>query len=186
LGLRNVPFAIQVGANDAAYKRNTVAAEWGRKLDTLQHDDPLGYVHFTELHEGKSHWMNLEDRKAIPWMEKFTRTPLLDKIVWHQSTVTHTRLYWLAAPPDQIKAGQEILAQRIGQTITLLSSNVPAVTLLLNDAMLDLDRPVTVGTGGTNLYASRLPRTIATLARTLAERGDTNLAFSAEMRVALP
>jgi len=36
LGLRNVPFAIQVGALDVAYKRNEVAAEWGRKLDELQ------------------------------------------------------------------------------------------------------------------------------------------------------
>ncbi|HWB60910.1 MAG TPA: hypothetical protein VG733_15545, partial [Chthoniobacteraceae bacterium] len=72
LGLRNVPFAIQVGANDAAYHRNDVAAEWGKKLDALQHDDPQGYIHFTELHAGKGHWMDLEDKKAVPWMEKYT------------------------------------------------------------------------------------------------------------------
>jgi hypothetical protein len=186
LGLRNVPFAIQVGANDSAYNRNTVAAEWGRKLDNLQHDDPSGYVHFTELHEGKGHWMDLEDRKAIPWMEKFSRLPLPDKVVWRQSSVTHTRFYWLAVPPDQVKPGQEIIGQRSGQTITLSANSVRAVTVLLNEALLGLDRPVTIRAGETNLFAGRLARTIATLGRTLTERGDTNLAFSAEITVALP
>ncbi len=42
LGLRNVPFAIQAGGNDAAYKRNEIAAEWGKKLDELQKADPKG------------------------------------------------------------------------------------------------------------------------------------------------
>jgi hypothetical protein len=186
LGLRNLPFSIQVGANDGGYKRNSVAAEWGAKLDELQKADPDGYAHFTELHAGKSHWMNLEDRKAIPWMEKYTRTPLPEKVVWRQSSVTHTRFYWLAAPVDQVKPGQEIVAQRSGQTITVAATNTHAVTVLLSDAMLDLDRPVLVRAGAAKLLDRRLPRTIATLARTLAERGDTNLTFSAEATVSLP
>ncbi|MFN9878353.1 MAG: hypothetical protein ACK557_07725, partial [Planctomycetota bacterium] len=28
LGLRNVPFALQVGAEDAAYRRNEIGREW--------------------------------------------------------------------------------------------------------------------------------------------------------------
>ena len=33
LSLRNVPFALQVGANDSAYNRNTVGREYGELLD---------------------------------------------------------------------------------------------------------------------------------------------------------
>jgi hypothetical protein len=186
VGLRNVPFAIQVGANDGAYKRNTVAAEWGKKLDDLQRADPSGYVHFTELHAGKSHWMDLEDRKAIPWMEKFTRVPLPDKVVWRQSGRTHARFYWLAVRKQEAKGGQEIIAQRAGQTVTLTGKNPPAVTVLLNDAMLDLDQPVVIRAGDQTLFSERVPRTLATLARRLSERGDTNLTFSAEVTVTLP
>ncbi len=40
LGLRNVAFALQVGAKDSAYHRNQVAKEWAAKLDQLQRDDP--------------------------------------------------------------------------------------------------------------------------------------------------
>ena len=40
LGLRNLPFAIHVGADDAAYNRNKVAREWGEKLDKLREGRP--------------------------------------------------------------------------------------------------------------------------------------------------
>jgi hypothetical protein len=186
LGLRNVPFAIQVGANDNGFDRNKVAAEWGKKLDALHQADPGGYVHFTELHAGKSHWMDLEDRKAIPWMEKHTRNPLPDKVVWRQSGVTHNRFYWLAMPKGLARKGQTVTAQRAGQTITLSAEDTHTVTVLLNDAMLDLDSPVVVKTSAGMLFENRLPRTIATLARTLDERGDTNLTFCAEVTVTLP
>ena len=183
LGLRNVPFAIQVGANDGGYKRNEVAAEWGKKLDALQKDDATGYAHFTELHAGKGHWMDMEDRKAIPWMEKFTRNPRPDRLAWHQDDVLHFTSYWLALPPDTARVGQEIRAERRGQTITLATKDVSQLLVRLNDAMLNLDEPVTVRAGEKQLFAGRVPRTIATLARTLAERSDPELVFSAEILV---
>lgn len=186
LGLRNVPFAIQVGADDAAYRRNEIAAEWGKKLDALEQADPAGYVHFTELHAGRGHWMNLEDRKAIPWMEKFTRQPLPEKVVWYQDDVTHTHSYWLERPQAEVKAGQELIAERTGQVITLTSTNVNTVTVLLNDAMLNLDEPVIIRSGGQMLFSNLVTRTVAELAGTLNERGDTNLAFSAAVTVHLP
>ena len=184
LGLRNLPFAIHVGANDSPYKRNTVAKEWGEKLDALRRDDPQGYIHVTELHAGKAHWMDLEDRKAIPWMEQFTRDPLPARIVWHQSPVMHTRFYWLSLPSEQVKAGQEMVAERLAQTITLTSTtNVPELKILLNDAMLNLDDSIMVRSGSSQLFSGRIHRTIGTLARTLSEYGDTNLTFSAEIKV---
>ncbi len=186
LGLRNVPFVIQVGANDAAYHRNAVAAEWGRKLDTLEQGDPAGYIHFTELHAGKGHWMDLKDRKAIPWMERFTRDPLPNKMVWYQDGVTHCTSYWLARPANEVKARQTLLAERAGQVITLTGTRVHTVTVLLNDAMLDLDQPVVIRSGGQTLFSNLVSRTVSRLAETLAERGDPNLAFSAAVTVTLP
>jgi hypothetical protein len=186
LGLRNLPFAIQVGANDGAYNRNKVAADWGKKLDDLQKADPSGYIHFTELHAGKGHWMELQDRKAIPWMEKYSRVTLPEKIVWRQSGRTHARFYWLAVPKEKAKGGQQIVAERKGQTVTLASTNVSVVSVLLNDTLMDLDKPISVLSGEKTLFSGQVNRTIATLARTLQERGDTNLTFSAEVSVTLP
>ena len=181
--LRNLPFAIQVGEKDGAYKRNEVAAEWGRKLDALRASDPGGYEHFTDLPAGKGHWMEMEDRKAIPWMEKFTRRPLPDKIVWFQDDITHERFYWLAVPSGKAAAGTEITAVRDGQTVTLATSDVPEITVLLNDALLDLDQPVSVRSGGKILFQGVIPRSVFLLRKTLAERGDPSLVFSAAVTV---
>ncbi len=183
LGLRNVPFAIHVGEKDAAYKRNEIAAEWGRKLDVLRTADPGGYEHFTDLPAGKGHWMDLEDRKAIPWMEKFTRQPLPDKVVWFQDDITHDRCYWLAVPAGKAAPGQEITATRHGAAFTLTTKNVPEVILLLNDKMTDLDQAVTIQSGGKILFSGIVPRTIASLHQTLAEREDPGLIFSSSVSV---
>ncbi|RME95253.1 MAG: alpha/beta hydrolase [Verrucomicrobia bacterium] len=185
LGLRNVPFALQVGADDAAYHRNEVAAEWGRRLDELQRADPEGYRHLVKLHEGKGHWMDLEDRQAIPWMEQFTRNPIPDRVVWHQDDVTHTRFYWLEVPPEEAKPGRELIAERHGQEITLTTDDYPVVTVLLDDRMMDLDRPVTIRAGDRRLFKGKPPRTIRNLADTLAGRGDPELMFSAAVTVRL-
>ncbi len=184
LGLRNIGFTIHVGAEDGAYNRNKVAADWGKKLDDLQKADPKGYVHFTKLHEGRPHWMNMEDKEAIPWMEKFTRNPVPEKVVWHQSGRTHDRFYWLSVPKAEAKGGQDLVATREGQNISVEAKSNPHVTVLLNDAMLDLEQPVTVTFNGKALPAAKVSRTAAVIRRTLTERGDLGLVFSAE--VSLP
>jgi hypothetical protein len=180
IGLRNIGFAIQVGANDAAYKRNEVAEEYGKKLDELQKSDPGSYAHFTELHAGKGHWMDLADKKAVPWMEKFTRNPLPTKVMWHQDDVVHSSFYWLAVPKDGAHAGDEFTAERKDQMIKLSTKGGNAVIVRLNDQMVDLDRPVTVLWEGKQTVG-KVPRTIATLAMTLEEKGDPDLVFSAEL-----
>ena len=183
LGLRNLPFAIHVGAEDGGYDRNKRAGEFGTKLDELQKADPKGYEHFVHIHKGCGHWMNLEDREAIPWMEKFTRNPLPEKIVWHQSGTTHDRFYWLAVPKAEAKGGQEIIAERNGQNVTVTAKSNAHVTLLLNDALLNVDEPVTVTINGKALPPQRATRTLAVIRRTMEERGDPGLVFSAEIQI---
>jgi hypothetical protein len=181
IGLRNVPFALQVGELDGAYNRNKVAADFGKKLDDLRTADPEGYEHFTELHKDKPHWMGGLDRKAIPWMEKFTRNPVPSKIAWRQDDRTHTRSYWLAVPKEDAKGGREIFAQRADQKFTITTKDYPTVTVLLNDAMANLDAPLNFTVNEKEQPAASVTRTIATLARTLEERGDKDLMFSAEV-----
>ena len=119
LGLRNVAFALQVGGKDAAYNRNKIAEDWGKKLDELRHDDPAGYDHFVKIYETKSHWMDREDAIALPWMAKHTRNPIPERIVWKQSSVTHDRLYWLAVPAGSAKKGTLVTWQRSGQSVDI-------------------------------------------------------------------
>src|SRR5262245_46871307 len=52
LPLRNLPFALFVGANDAAYNRNKVVAERAAELDKLHKADPDGYDHLARIYDG--------------------------------------------------------------------------------------------------------------------------------------
>jgi hypothetical protein len=117
-------------------------------------------------------------------MQKFARTPLPQKIVWRQAGVTHPRFYWMAADPSSIAGGDEVEAERRDQQIDIkrLAGNAKLL-VRLNDAMLDLDQPVIVTMDGKEVARQTLTRTIGTLAKTLAERGDPELVFSAEVAV---
>jgi hypothetical protein len=187
-GLRNVPFALQVGELDAAYRRNAIAAEWGAKLQSLRAADPGGYENLVKIPAGKPHWMGMEDRVAIPWMEARTRKPLPDRVAWRQDDILHPRFYWLGVPEGVAKAEQQILAKRSGPVVTIEMSDVPEIRVLWNDVMADLDKDVqvTMTNPPLTLWDGKVERTIGTLSRTLEERGDRRLMFSAEVLVRVP
>lgn len=184
-GLRNLPFALHMGADDAAFRRNEVAAQWGEALARLAAADPGGYPHQVVIHEGKGHWMDREDRMALPWMAQFTRDPYPEKIVWLQDDVTHPRFYWLAV--DEPKAGGRVVVEREDQKIVIReATEVGAIRIRLDDAFVDLDREITVERGGAEIHRGTVPRTIAGIVKTIEERGDPRGIFSAELVIPAP
>ncbi|MBT5691526.1 MAG: alpha/beta hydrolase [Opitutae bacterium] len=184
LGLRNIGFTIHVGELDGGYKRNKVAMDWRMKLAALRKGDPNGYAHKVKLHKGMGHWMKLRDAEAIDWMSMFTRNPVPKRVVWKQAGVTKPAFYWLAAPKDHVKAGASVIAEREGQVIRILEAHgTEKLTVLLDDRMLDLDKEVTISRDGQILFRGRVERKLETLSRTLNERHDPRLSFSAEVTV---
>jgi len=185
LGLRNIAFTIQAGGKDSAYNRNKVARQWGQKLDDLQKEDPDGYVHWTKVYEDKGHWLDRQDAAALPWMAGHTRNPLPKRIVWRQDNVTHSRFYWLAVEPEDRRAGIEVRVSLKGQEFDVQAGGISRLIIRANDRMLNLDEDVTVTSQGKVLYKGRIQRSIGTLAKTLAERGDPASIFSGDIVVTL-
>jgi hypothetical protein len=196
LSLRNVPFTLHVGERDAAFDRNKLAREFGQSLDALRANDAKGYEHFVQLHPGmdRSH---PADAVAIPWMSKYSRDPVPDRVVWKQVGVfldrilfpsRHSdRLYWLAVPPGEVNLDSLVIASRAGQTIEINTvDGVKRLLVRLDDRMADLDKPVLVKHAGAVLASSIVPRTMEVMIRTLIGRGDPDLMFSAEVEVDLP
>ncbi|MCU0702470.1 MAG: hypothetical protein MUF18_00575 [Fimbriiglobus sp.] len=186
LSLRNVPFALQVGGKDAAYNRNSVAKEYGDTLAKYRKDDPSGYEQFVKIHEGKGHWMELEDKAALPWMAKFTRDPAPAKVVWKQTGTPHDRSYWLAVPAKEAKVDSLVVATRDKQSVEVTTAEkVETLIVRFDDRFADLDKPVTVTHAGKQVYTGVASRTVAVMAKTLAGRGDPELVFDAEVQVKL-
>lgn len=182
-GLRNLPFALHVGANDTPFKRNEIGAQWKVLLDELAANDVGGYPHLVEIHAGKGHWMDREDASAVEWMAQYSRNMHPTKIVWLQDDVTHTRFYWLATTVPV--AGSRIVASHTGQDFLIESSaTVDGLSLRMDDTMCDLDKPITVRSGDAMIFSGIAPRTIAVIATTIGERGDPTASFVAELRLA--
>jgi dienelactone hydrolase len=183
-GLRNLPFAIFMGGNDTAYNRNTTAIEKVAQLNQMEQSDPGAYIHMSRIYQGLGHWMNGRDAEALPWMASFRRNAWPRKIVWVQSSVIHDRFYWLKIP-DKAAAmkGQKIVASVEGQTI-LLDGDVPSgISLLLSDALLNLDLPVSVIVNGTQTVSTQVMRTAGVIKQSLEERLDLSATATANLMV---
>jgi len=188
LSLRNTPFAIYMGGKDAAYKRNEVAAEWKQKLADLQAADSKGYHHLVTIYPDKGHWMDGQDASSLVWMQKFTRTPFPNVVVWKQDDVTRSRFYWLKVDEPDRHANSEIRATLDGQVVTLESksaNDVKHLYLRFNDAMLDLDEPVLVKRDGETLFEGKLDRSVDMIEASIGERYDPKSVFSAQKKVKL-
>ena len=185
LGLRNLPFGLFMGAEDAAYNRNTVAQQWADQLAQLLAADPDGYEHMARIYPDLGHWMNRKDAEAIPWMAQKVRDPWPRSIVWRQGNTTHERFYWLAVPDEEAVRGRVIRASVEGQTITIESDAVSRVELLLSDALLDLDEAVTVMMNGRTVHAGHVERTESAIGRSLSLRPDPRMIATAVLKVGL-
>ncbi len=180
-GLRNIGFALYMGGRDGGYKRNEHAARWKKLLGNLHKDDPDGYRHQVKIFPQHAHWMNGDDRAALPWLADFSRKPWPKKVVWLQDDVTHNRFYWLAV--ENPKKGMRITASVDKQTISLRSDNLNAVTLRLHDDLINLDQAIRVVANGKEVFKGGLQRTKNATIRSLHERSDPATACFATLTV---
>ncbi|MDU1890207.1 MAG: alpha/beta hydrolase [Dysgonomonas sp.] len=183
VNLRNLPFMIWMGEKDGAYDRNKWAATIGQRLDSLQANDPAGYIHETHIVKDKGHWMELADAAAIPWMAKYERNPYPDRIVWLQEKVIHPFFYWLGVSKDEAKAGMKAVVTRSGNTITILENDYNELTVFLNDKMFDLNKPVIVKYRGKEIFNKKVARSIYNIEKNLNDRKDVRYMFPAKLVV---
>ena len=157
--LRNLPFAIFMGGEDSAYNRNTVARDWGDRLQKLQAADPEGYPHRCTIYEGLGHWMDGRDAEGLPWMAcstPATRGPTKWSGTSPAERTAASRGY---QPNRRRPAGQTITAEVDGQTIRITKDPLIPYTLRLSDALVDLDEPIEIFVNGTQFLQGQVYRT---------------------------
>ena len=181
ISLFNTAFSIHMGENDTAYNRNKEAVKYGEIMDTLERTNPGWYPHWTEIYEGKSHWIDKGAADAIPWMHNFTRKAYPKKIIWQQNK--HKRFFWLAV--DELSQDKIVRAKIKEQTINIDAEDIGEISIRLNDDMADLNYEITIKSGDKQLYKGPANRTIQTIRKTLAERVDPGSIFSSEIKVKL-
>lgn len=181
--LRNVPFMVWCGADDAAYHRNALCASRIEQLDSLQAADGGGYSHEGHIVEGKGHWMDQSDTVAVAWMAQHKRNPYPRKIVWRQEEVTKDRFYWVSIPPQEAAQGKELRLSISKNRIDIERCDYSSLTLWLNDILADLDKPVSVYMGRKKLFKGRVVRSRENLEESLRLSNDMRYAFPGRVLV---
>ena len=189
LSLRNLPFCISVGAQDAAYERNAVGRQYAQELQRLGREDGKGgYTHFAQF-PPTGHWMNGADAQTLTWLSKQTRATRPKKVVWMQnSDRTHQRFYWLACVDAPIAKSLLTVEQRSDNEFCVLvaQGGIQRFKLLLDDQMCQLDEPVRVThADGRVLFEGVVPRTLGALVACLQHRGDPSMMFEAQVVINL-
>ena len=186
LGVRNLPFMLWCGGEDAAYNRNKEVALRGVEMDSLQRSDPEGYIHETHIVAGKPHWMDLEDKAALPWMAKYKRNPYPKTVVWCQGDNGRAQFYWLGVPAAETKKGNVMRASINNNVVTITKCDYSQVTIYLNDQLANLDKAVKVVYKKKTLFKEKIPRTAENLQKSFEERGDPSYCFPAILKVNIP
>ena len=172
-GLFNLPFRIYMGGQDAAYKRNEVAAQWGEKLAKLQKERG-GYEHKVTIYPEMGHWMKKKDAEAVPWMATKSRKAWPKKVIWGKSGKRSERFYWLGGKPNDV-----VVAWVKGQEITVKGAGETNLTLYLNDELLNLDEPVKVTVDGKEVHNGKVKRTREAVQQSCKQRLDPAMAATA-------
>jgi tetratricopeptide (TPR) repeat protein len=203
--LRNLPMLIQVGAKDNAFNRRALSKIFAEAIKALQEKDKDGYIFEYKEHPNAEHSIN--DKDTPGWLAKFTRNSLPKKIVWQQlfpplgntkpevdkllaanpriSEFYRKQFYWLRN--ESPGSHQRLVASREENTITIeQAKHLDKASVLLNDRMADLDKPVRITSNGKELFAQVAPREVAVMIASLVERGDPEMIFSAEIPVSVP
>ena len=84
---------------------------------------------------------------------------------------------------EQQLADIRSFAKREGYTITLEKCDYSELYILLNDSMMDLNKPVTVFYDGKELFNGKVKRTLENIYDSIRDRGDQDSIFSAKIKV---
>lgn len=175
--LRNLPFALFMGANDMAYDRNKKAKTWKKSLRELHQNDPQGYQHLVRIVAGKGHWMDRADTSGIVWMQQFERNTRPQKIVWLQDDVQHDQSYWLHLPKHLAQTGQAIVATCSNNHINIESNYSDSLYIFLDEKMINIRRNVKLSVQNKLVFDQKVVATPYNMYYNLQRRFDKDMAY---------
>jgi poly(3-hydroxybutyrate) depolymerase len=226
--LYKLPFLMQVGERDTAYRRHTATAQFALSLKELRSGHKGGYIYDIFIHHNKPHnfrdydhrgtkydiiadpskWLHKKDRttkrqdtNAVKWLSQYKRDAYPNHILWAHRTNAKLRdgqkqknywtsqnrlhyFYWIGIGDVEAAKDVELLDVKIDKprNAVLIKEPVDQLTILLTRDMLDLSKEVTLISGQRRLKVKPVLR-LATVARTLRDRGDPCWMFECEITV---
>jgi hypothetical protein len=188
--LMHTPLTIHIGEDDVQTNRIGKARNLKNLVKRCQDEHPGSYtIHYKE-YPGTGHSLPMSARKeTFDWMGKFARNPLPKKIVWKgfwnaaRKVPEKRYFFWLAA--TDLKKETRIQATiRDGNVIVVEARSASSFTIFLNDALVDLTKPVKVVVNGAVRYSGKVPASLSAVVESLVAKEDPNMVFTARIDIA--
>jgi hypothetical protein len=212
--LRNTAFRNDTGEGDTMFDRIGLARATHAYLAKLKQADPAGYDHMLEIHEGMGHGIDYRPGPAWIAERKRNPRPLkvawFNHPVDHQRRTDFSWLSLASAPErdtliiaeinqktNTITVEARIDPEEIPDSSPLKDQSTPpprdlrpfyngnALTLHLDDKLLDLDQPVTVIVNGREGFSGTVERRLSHMADDIVRHGDPGRVFPARITVPL-
>ena len=180
--LRNTVFSVMVGEKDTMYGRYDRAQKFRDEIAQLRGQRTDIYPVTVRIVEGNGH-TGLPDRDRIAVLYPATRDPVPRDLNWLMTDQVIHDFFWLHTSAPGKKQAIEASCHDNRITVTT-SPNVKALTVLLDGRLVDFDLPVSLQINGTRKQLQARPN-LRTLATTLLQRGDPELAFTAALECPL-
>jgi dienelactone hydrolase len=166
-----------------------------------------GELVYKEVADGGHDWNLERDEVVLDWYEKHTRVAYPEEIAWKSYEKIFARAFWVEVvkrtepPPliivhmDQKGAESErrtelrppslVKAKRKGNAIEISTEEVKELRVYLDDAMVDLDKPVTITVNGKKMHDGIVKRSMDVLIEEAHKRHDSSMLYTAFVDVKL-
>jgi pimeloyl-ACP methyl ester carboxylesterase len=180
--LRNTPFTAMVGEFDTMYGRLERDQKFDAEVRQLRGNRTDIYPVRVDVMQGFQHG-NLKDHDKLVEMLPAVRNPVPRELTWLMTDEVIRDFFWLHT--DAPAKAREIDATCRANTVSVTTTNVPSARVRLDSRLVDFSKPVQLEVNGQKSTVRLTPR-LRTLCETLQERGDPELAFTAEIELPLP
>lgn len=173
--LKLVPVYNVVGTKDKAAAAATTAEAQAKKLGLSS------YTLVSPEGSGAKGHFDTENDKILAWLADKRRPLYPSEIEIFASDRRYGRAYWLQI--NSMEIGPEFRAHikasfdRAANKITVASENVYSFNLLLNDEIIDMDKPFEVVTNGTQKFTGKKERSLRGALERVFSSGDSTRVF---------
>jgi pimeloyl-ACP methyl ester carboxylesterase len=180
--LRNTIFTVMVGEKDTMYGRYDRDQKFRDTVEKLRGGRTDIYPVSVRIIAGNGH-TGLPDRDKIADMYPAIRDPVPRELTWLMTDKVIKDFFWLRCDAPGKQREIDAICRDNHLTVST-TTNVSAVSVLLDRRLVDFDKPVALELNGKALKPVKLQPSLRVLCETLLRRGDPELAFTAQ--IALP